>query len=203
MKKIGIILRDDTINNKKYKVISDEIINYINLYDVIIIGIITSDNIEFNKITTLIDLCDGIIMPGGNEYSKNDLKLARYLNEKNKPTLGICLGMQCMSEAINGDIKKLDTLNHYSIDNYVHKINIKKDSKLYSILNNNCIYVNSRHKYYVINTNLSISSYSDDFIIEGVEDFTKKFYIGIQWHPESNIDDINSRLIIEEFIRCC
>ena len=45
-----------------------------------------------------------------------------------------------------------------------------------------------------------ISSYSDDFVIEGVEDKNKKFYVGVQWHPESMKNDINSRLLIEEFI---
>ena len=155
------------------------------------------------KDAKIINICDGVILPGGDNYSDIDLKLCRYLNEKDIPTFGICLGMQCMAEAFNGNVELLDTDNHYSKNEYVHRVTIKDNSFIYKILNCNSMYVNSRHKYCIVNTNLDISSYSDDFVIEGVEDKNKKFYVGVQWHPESMKNDINSRLLIEEFINKC
>ena len=199
MKKIGIVLR----NEEKYKVISNEIINYLNPFDIILIGIVLTDDMDFNKVIEIINICDGVILPGGDNYSDIDLKLCRYLNEKDIPTFGICLGMQCMAEAFNGIVELLDTDNHYSKNEYVHRVTIKDNSFIYKILNCNSMYVNSRHKYCIVNTNLDISSYSDDFVIEGVEDKNKKFYVGVQWHPESMKNDINSRLLIEEFINKC
>lgn len=199
MKKIGIVLRSE----ENYKVISNEIINYLNPFDITIIGIVLTDDMDFNKVMEIINICDGVILPGGDNYSDIDLKLCRYLNEKDIPTFGICLGMQCMAEAFNGNVELLDTDRHYGKNEYVHRIRIKDDSIIYKILNCNSMYVNSRHKYYVVNTSLDISSYSDDFIIEGVEDKNKKFYVGVQWHPESMKNDINSRLLIEEFINKC
>ena len=77
MKKIGIVLR----NEEKYKVISNEIINYLNPFDIIIIGIVLTDDMDFNKVMEIINICDGVILPGGDNYSDIDLKLCRYLNE--------------------------------------------------------------------------------------------------------------------------
>ena len=58
--------------------------------------------------------------------------------------------------------------------------------------------VNSRHKDYVINTGLSIGATCNG-IIEEVEDKNKKFFVGVQWHPE-DLDDENSDKLFDYFI---
>ena len=202
MKKIGIILHDEVINNKTYKILNTDFIKYLSNYDVVIIGIIYDEETDINKILEQINMCDGIIIPGGNIYSDIDKRIARYLYDIDKPTLGICLGMQIMGEALGGKIEILDNLNHITNDEYAHYVRIKKDTKLYYILNAELINVNSRHKYHLVNTNLTVNAYSNDYIIEGIESKDKKFYIGVQYHPESIYYDINSKLLIEEFIKC-
>ena len=107
-----------------------------------------------------------------------------------------------MGEALGGNIQILDNLNHITNDEYAHYIRIKKDTKLYYILGTELINVNSRHKYHLVNTNLTVNAYSNDYVIEGIESKDKKFYIGVQYHPESIYYDINSKLLIEEFIKC-
>ena len=185
MKKIGIILHDEVINNKTYKILNTDFIKYLSNYDVVIIGIIYDEETDINKILEQINICDGIIIPGGNIYSDIDKRIARYLYE-----------------ALGGKIEILDNLNHITNDEYAHYIRIKKDTKLYYILNAELINVNSRHKYHLVNTNLTVNAYSNDYIIEGIESKDKKFYIGVQYHPESIYYDINSKLLIEEFIKC-
>ena len=112
--------------------------------------------------------------------------------------------MQTISYLFGGNIKKLNNLSHYTLDKYVHKVNIKKNSKLYEIINKQIINVNSRHKYYVTNTNLDVVAYSDDNIIEAIEDKNKKFFIGVEWHPESMIEyDILENKLFSYFIECC
>lgn len=199
MKKIGILLRE----YDNYKKLDKDFISYLKDYNVCLIAIVYDDNTNFDKIIEALNLCDGIIMPGGSEDLPKNVSIARYLYTINKPTLGICLGMQNMAEASFGLLEKLDTDSHNTNKEYAHKVRIKKDSYLYKILGSSNILVNSRHNYNVIKTSLEISAYSDDFVIEAIEDKTKKFYVGVQWHPESLSNDLNSKLLIEEFIRKC
>ena len=81
----------------------------------------------------------------------------------------------------------------------VHEVVIKKKSKIYEILKKEKIKVNSRHNYAIKNTTLEISGISDDNVIEVIEDKTKTFFIGIEWHPES-LNNEDSRLIFNYFI---
>lgn len=189
---IGIVSRKE--NDKIY--VKDEIINMVLKYQSIPI-IITSDNKE------IIKLCDGIILPGGDELNKNDLELIKYIYEKDIPCFGICLGMQEMGYAFNGHFNKISNYNHLKKDSkYVHEVKINKKSRLYQILNKEIIEVNSRHKDYLVDTDLFVTSVSD--VIESIEDTNKRFFIGVQWHPESMLKyDLNSNLLIEEFIKEC
>lgn len=191
---IGIIGR----KNDNKITFNQEIINVINKYNCIPIGIIANfnnnPNIEFNKIKKIIDLCDGFILQGGDNYYDIDILITKYLYKNNIPTLGICLGMQTMAVAFDGNMNKIN--NHNSKNKYVHQITINENSKLYGIIKKNKIYVNSRHNSCVLNTNLNIST--SDEIIEAVEDKNKNFFIGVQWHPESLMDE-NSILLFNNF----
>ncbi len=191
---IGIIGRknDDKITFNK------EIIDVIKKYDFIPLGIIVdfennSDN-EFIKTKPLIDLCSGIILQGGSDNYDIDIIITKYLHKNNIPTLGICLGMQTMAMAFNGNMGDIN--NHKSDKLYVHSVDINKDSKLYDILKKDKIIVNSRHKSYIINTDLKVSGQAN--IIEAIEDNAKDFFIGVQWHPETLMDE-NSILLFNNF----
>ena len=191
---IGIIGRknDDKITFNK------EIIDVIKKYDFIPLGIIVdfennSDN-EFIKTKPLIDLCSGIILQGGSDYYDIDIIMTKYLHKNNIPTLGICLGMQTMAMAFNGNMGDIN--NHKSDKLYVHSVDINKNSKLYDILKKDKIIVNSRHKSYIINTDLKVSGQAN--IIEAIEDNAKDFFIGVQWHPETLMDE-NSILLFNNF----
>ena len=189
---IGIIIRK---NQKRYS-IKEDVINVFLNKNTIPIGI-------FNNDKELIDKCNGILLPGGDDIDKEDLEIIKYIYEKDIPCLGICLGMQEMGYLFNGEMNKISNYKHLKPDEkYVHEITINKKSKLYQILKKEKIKVNSRHKDYLVKTDLDISSISD--VIESIEDKNKRFFIGLQWHPESMIKyDINSNLLIDEFIKEC
>lgn len=156
---------------------------------------------EFERIKEILDFCDGIIFPGGNHRTTFDSMIVEYLNKINKPTLGICLGMQIMSKTYNGDkVEKIGNYSHSVLEEYAHDITIDKNSFLYKILGKEKIKVNSRHICYIPDTNLDKVAYSDDGILEAVEDKSKKFFIGVQWHPESLYNDEFSKKLFDYFI---
>lgn len=159
---------------------------------------------EFKKLKSIIDICDGIICQGGEDYYDYDLKIIEYCYQIDKPLMGICLGMQTMACLFGGKMKLLNNFSHKSRKKYVHNIKINKDSKLYEILQVENLMVNSRHKSVVIATDLNCVAFSCDGIIEGVEDKNKRFFIGVEWHPESMIEyDIVENKLFSYFIDCC
>lgn len=191
---IGIVNRiDKTLNNNVY-VFNKEIIDYLLNNNVRIIPLISYD-------IDLIKQCNGFILPGGDDKTI-DFKIIKYAYELDIPLLGICLGMQSIGEYFNGTLINVD--NHYSKDNYVHEINILKSSKIYNILKQEKIKVNSRHKMKLINTDIFISAKATDGTIEVIEDKYKRFFVGVEWHPESMITyDLNSKKLLDSFIKSC
>lgn len=201
MKKIAILLRDNlSISDKKILSVNKDLMIFLDKYQVIPIYFYLTDY-NFLKIKEIIDNCDGVILPGGDKFNKDVDRLLKYLYIKNKPTLGICLGMQEMALLFDGKISRLNTNNHLSNKEYSHEVIIDESSILYKILNKKRITVNSRHKDYITYTKASRIAYSKDYIIEAISIPTKKFFLGIQWHPESLYFDVNSNKIFEYFIK--
>ena len=51
---------------------------------------------EKEILQTQIDMCDGILMPGGDKMYEYDRYVTEYVIQSKKPLLGICMGMQLM-----------------------------------------------------------------------------------------------------------
>ena len=201
MKKIAILLRDNlSISDKKILSVNKDLMIFLDKYQVIPIYFYLTDY-NFLKIKEIIDNCDGVILPGGDKFNKDVDRLLKYLYIKNKPTLGICLGMQEMALLFDGKSSRLNTNSHLSNKEYSHEVIIDESSILYKILNKKRITVNSRHKDYITYTKASRIAYSKDYIIEAISIPTKKFFLGLQWHPESLYFDVNSNKIFEYFIK--
>ncbi len=164
---------------------------------------------EIKELERVLNLCDGFILPGGDTWYQLDEVVIDYAIKYDKPLLGICLGMQALSKVLCEDkrisydntIKNNTSINHLEPNkDYVHSVIIDEDSKLYSIIDKKEILVNSRHSYHVPELNNLGCARSSDGLIEEVEVKDKKFIIGVQWHPESNLDaDINSKKIFKAF----
>ena len=106
--------------------------------------------------------------------------------------------MQIMGKLFNGKVRtKIEDEKHCSDEEYVHNVNIKKDSLLFRIIGEEKIKVHMRQIPY---TNLDCVAYSEDNVLEAIEDKTKKFFIGIQWHPETLMEDVYSNRLFNYFI---
>ncbi len=211
---IGILLREKEYENRNIMGVNKEISDMIIKFGGIPLGIfpnylenfidnqnqIKMNNEQIEEIKKIIDFCNGIILPGGNDFYDIDLNIIKYVYDKDIPCLGICAGMQAMGFNFNGKIGHINNNKHNKKNNYVHSVNIKKYSKIYNIIKKSYILVNSRHNDCIVYTDLDIVGKCDD-VIEAIEDKKKKFFIGLQWHPESMIlYDENNKKIIEEFI---
>jgi len=200
MKKIGIILNENrSISDKEIYSINRDLIKFLNRYNLLVIEFVI-DNVDFEKSKKIIDKCDGIILPGGDNPNKNINKIIKYLYITNKPTLGICLGMQELALFFDGKYNRLLTNKHQSSKEYVHEVIIDDNSLLYKILGKKRIMVNSRHNDYITYTKASRVAYSKDYIIEAIEVPNHKFMVGVQWHPESLYFDNNSIKLFDYFI---
>lgn len=160
---------------------------------------------QINSLYKLLDLCDGVILQGGDNFYDYDMKAIEYLHTKDIPTFGICLGMQSMACYFEGEMVDIGNDSHKKIgQSYVHEVVIDKHSKFYEYVKKDLITVNSRHKSKVINTKLKCVGYSPDNILEVVEDSNKRFFIGVQWHPESMISyDVIAQSLFKCFFDEC
>ncbi len=150
-----------------------------------------------------LEICDGLLLPGGSRVRPVNFEIIDYFYKNNKPILGICLGMQTLamySVNIENDenlriIKQIDNgVDHWPVellrdnnDTVVHKDVIKKDTKLYDIFKQGEIVVNSVHKNTIteVGSKFRVSIESEDGLIEGIEYIDNdKFIIGVQFHPE-------------------
>ncbi len=233
---IGIVSRFDQekmlMNMTKINEIGEYYVKVVSEYGGIPIGILPVQDIlytdlapkevprltvhEKEKLIDIINICDGIMLPGGSRWYEYEEFICEYAHKNNIPVLGICQGLQIMGyvsrkekDDEDDELKtyKNDTeINHQALGvKYVHKVSIKPNTKLYDILGETEVSVNSRHKFNIgTHVNLNISAISEDGIVEAAEDPNCKFYLGVQWHPELMDEyDSNQGNIIKEFIDSC
>lgn len=155
-----------------------------------------------------LELCDGIVIPGGNRWFVNfDAFLANEAIKRKMPVLGICAGMQVLAILETGGqiIEKVKGKDpHFSKEKYVHSVRIVPHTHLSQLLGVPTIHVNSRHHYVVHHINeekYRVNAYSIDGYIEGIERKEDSYVMGVQWHPESMVSfDPYAKKILEDFV---
>lgn len=181
---IGIISREEQINNITLEVITKNNLKYLH-NKCNYIGILTYNN-QINM--KAIKLCDGIIIPGGDRIYPYHFQIIDYCIKNNIPLLGICMGNQIIglystNSTSDKDLIKIN--NHYSKEKY-HQINIKPNTVLNKILGDKFM-TNTRHLYAVkkVNKPFKVTATSNDNIIEAIEYIDDNhFILGLQFHPE-------------------
>ena len=183
----------------------------------------------------IIDKLDGIIFTGGEDVSpllfkeeplketrqisydrdKMEMELLREAYEKKLPILGVCRGLQVINIFLGGSLYQdiplqvKDAHGHVSIldltEGY-HSINIMKDNRLFDIIGEEKIAVNSQHHQSIkdLGRDLKINCKSPDGIIEGIESIeTDRFLLALQFHPEVMVKDEKFLNIFASFTKIC
>lgn len=128
-----------------------------------------------------------------------ELTLLEQAQAQNMPILGVCRGMQLMNVARGGTLfqdilsDRPGSANHdgyalvKSTEHLAHTLKVMPKSQLANILGNTSIQSNTHHHQAIkrLGKNLAANAWAEDGIIEGLEDPTQTFFVGVQPHPES------------------
>ena len=146
-----------------------------------------------------------------------EFSIGKKALERNLPFFGICNGMQLLNVLkggsaiqhipdVDGTIEheqnNIDGFNDYAIP--YHDIFIEEDSKLFEISQTKVIKTNSSHHQAtkIAGPGLTVSARAEDGIIEAIEDKERDFCMGVQWHPEFDVCELDQKLF-KEFINSC
>ena len=144
-----------------------------------------------------------------------EIWMVRRLRELDKPVLGICRGLQVMNVACGGTLyqdlptQRPSAVVHrqempYSLPH--HQVAIERNSLLYSLVKRDHISVNSMHHQAVLDPapGFRVSARAEDGLIEAVEQPNRRFFLGVQWHPEHMWQDYRSgREIWRGLVEAC
>lgn len=195
--------------------------------------VILSVTIDKGIIKEYIEQIDGLLLTGGADvdpliYGENplpatgeidperdifELELVKHAYQEKLAILGICKGCQIINIAMGGTLyqdlfnqrKGILKHNQEAPRWYpTHRVNIKKDSYLYKIINQETIKVNSIHHQSIkdVSPNFNISAVAEDGVIEAIEIRAQRFILGVQWHPETMWKNSRENFyIFREFVK--
>lgn len=160
---------------------------------------------EIKDLETILSRIDGVILQGGLVSNQYEEEIARICIEKDIPIIGICSGFNNLIRALGGKVHIDSNIFHNQFGSKIaHEVEIKEDSKLFKILNQTKINVNSIHTYIAMEDEIKeykvVAKCPSDNTVEAIELENKKFVMGIKWHPEL-MESMNS--IFGEFVRVC
>lgn len=135
-----------------------------------------------------------------------EFKVIDHFVKNKKPILGICGGAQLINVFFKGSlIQDINSTIQHEQPNprneTSHEIKLTKDSFLQKLIRNKPIFVNSAHHQAVdlIGENLIIDANANDGIIEAFHHSKLPYCVGIQWHPEFLITDLDIN-IMKDFV---
>ncbi len=151
-----------------------------------------------------------------NEHDalKDEIEISclKHALDSNKAVLGFCRGMQLINIVRGGTLfRDVYEWNNYNIkhidydnyDTYRHRIRLIEGTPLHKWYDRASeLSVNSYHHQGIktLGKNLQPMAFSDDGLTEAVYDPSRRFVVGIQFHPERMLDEYaGNRRIFEAF----
>ena len=150
--------------------------------------------------------------PGRDQY---EIDLARQADEANVPLLAICRGIQVLNVSRGGTLVQdipselPDAVPHEVRETphtIAHDVWISEGTLLHSVMRERIVGdacpVNSRHHQAIqtVGSGLVVAATAPDGVVEAVEDPSKRFCVGVQWHPENFYRTGEFRGLFEAFI---
>jgi putative glutamine amidotransferase len=167
------------------------------------------------SVARVLDGLDAVIVAGGadvdaDRYGANahpsaqaprpdrdhtELLLIEGARVRGMPLLGICRGMQLMAVAGGGTLEQHlpDRLGHHGHAPVPgvfgrHEVSVDPASVLGRLLPPRLNVASFHHQGVLTHPGYAASAWSDEGLLEGMEDAALPFCLGVQWHPEVDPD---------------
>jgi putative glutamine amidotransferase len=150
----------------------------------------------------VLDLIDGLILAGGADYGESPLRddvevaLGLAALERDLPLLGVCRGMQLMNLARGGTLiehlpDRLGHEDHRAVPGAFgdHPVRLAEGSLAARAAGRTEQGTKSHHHQGVdvIGDGLEVTGWATpDDLPEAIEDRSRRFALGVQWHPEAD-----------------
>lgn len=158
----------------------------------------------------LHEALDGIVIGGGDDiyptlYESEELPNARYDKERDMfelmyiekslkqdtPMLAICRGEQLLNTYLGGNLhQNLRELRRHTRNRFtvlpLKTLLVEPDSRMKELLGTTRCRINSLHTQAIdqLGSGLKVVGRDLDNIVQAVEDPSRLFLMGVQWHPE-------------------
>ena len=158
----------------------------------------------------------GASEPGRDEY---EIELVRLVLERDLPIFAICRGIQVLNVARGGTLiqdipSEVAQAQPHDVREprvaIAHDVWMTSGSLLERLMRErfegeDSVPVNSRHHQAVkqLAPGLVVSGTAPDGVIEAIEDPSKTFCLGVQWHPENFYRTGEFRPLFEGFLKAC
>jgi putative glutamine amidotransferase len=173
-----------------------------------------------------LDSLDGIVFSGGADVDPEqygakphpetdvpqtrrdagEMALLRGALDRDMPTLAICRGFQLLNVARGGDLiqhlpEKVGHDTHKQVPGAfaIHPVEVRPGSRLETIVGPTSDVTSHHHQALGrLGEGLVESAWAADGTLEGVEDPSRRFVVGVQWHPEAGEDAALFEALVEQ-----
>ena len=169
-----------------------------------------------DTIEETLDALDGVIFSGGSDLDpetygqeahpetygivgqrdRAELALLEAALARDMPVLAICRGSQVLNVALGGDLVQHlpdvvgDEKHKHTPGEYAdHEVDVHPETRLGSLLGERAPVKSHHHQGFGrLGEGLQESARADDGTVEALEDPSRRFTIGVLWHPEAGED---------------
>jgi putative glutamine amidotransferase len=173
-----------------------------------------------------LDAVHGIVFSGGSDVDprsygadahpatddpqerrdRGELALLEAALARDLPVLAVCRGSQLLNVARGGDLvqhlpDELGSDTHKEAPGTFsrHGVTVRESTRLAGIVGAGDEVMSHHHQGFGrIGSGLVETAWAQDGTVEGVEDPSRRFAIGVLWHPEAGEDDALFRALVDE-----
>ena len=173
-----------------------------------------------------LDALDGLLFSGGSdldpdtygqeahretsgvraERDRGELALLTAALERDLPVLAVCRGSQVLNVARGGDLVQHlpdvvgDEKHKHTPGVFAdHDVSVEPESRLGALLGKRAPVKSHHHQGFGrLGDGLVPTAYAEDGTLEALEDPTKRFALGVLWHPEAGEDAALFAALVEQ-----